>query len=46
MLFLVYILDITDPLFTLVITPGFYLHHKKVGYHDPASGSSEADDGL
>jgi len=27
MLFLAPILDSADPLFALVITPGFYLHH-------------------
>jgi len=31
-------LDNADPLFTMVITPGFYLHHKKVVDQDLASG--------
>jgi len=32
-------LDNADPLFALVITPGFYLHHVEVADQDPASGS-------
>jgi len=32
-------LDIVDLLFTLVVTPGFYLHHMEVADQDPASGS-------
>jgi len=36
--FLVSTLDNADPLFTLVITPGFYLHHAEAGNQDPAKG--------
>jgi len=32
-------LDNANPLFALVITPGFYLHHVEVADRDPASGS-------
>jgi len=32
-----------NPLFTLVITQGFYLHHLEVVDQDPASGSLWAD---
>jgi len=33
-------LENADPLFTLVITPGFYLHYVEVAAdQDPASGS-------
>jgi len=38
--FLVSTHDNADPLFTLVITPGFYLHHVEIVDQDPASGSS------
>jgi len=31
--------DNADPLFTLVITPGFYQHHVEVVDQDPVSGS-------
>jgi len=37
-LFLALTLDNADPLFALVITPGFYLHHIKMADQDPASG--------
>jgi len=38
--FLAPTLDINaDPLFALVIAPGFYLHHVVVVDQDPASGS-------
>jgi len=30
-------LDTADPLFTLVIIQGFYLHHVEVANQDPAS---------
>jgi len=30
--------DNADPLFTLVITSGFYLHHVEAANQDPASG--------
>jgi len=36
-------LDNADPLFALVITRGFYLHHVEVADQDPASGSLRAD---
>jgi len=36
MAFLAPILDNADPLFALVITPGFYLHHVEVADQDPA----------
>jgi len=36
-------LDNANPLFALVITPGFYLHHVEVADRDPASGSLYAD---
>jgi len=39
MLFMAPTLDNADPLFALVITPGFYLHHVEVADKDPASGS-------
>jgi len=39
MRFLVSFLDNADPLFALVITPGFYLHHLEVADQDSASGS-------
>jgi len=32
-------LDNGVPHFTMVITPGFYLHHVEVAYQDPASDS-------
>jgi len=32
-------LDNVDPLFALVITPGFYMHHIKVTDQDSASDS-------
>jgi len=32
-------IDNPDPHFTLVITPGFYLHHVDMVDQDPASGS-------
>jgi len=32
-------LDNADPLFALVITPGFYRHHVEVADKDPASDS-------
>jgi len=32
-------LDIADPLFAQVITPGFYLHRQELADQDPASGS-------
>jgi len=32
-------LENADPLFTLVITPGFYLHYIEVMNENPASGS-------
>jgi len=35
--FLTTTVDNADPLFALVITPGFYLHHIKVTDQDPAS---------
>jgi len=38
MTFLVPTLDIDDPLFALVITTSFYLHHVDVAAQDPASG--------
>jgi len=31
--------SLSDPLFALVTTPGFYLHHVEVEDQDPASGS-------
>jgi len=37
------IIDIADPLFTLVIIPGFYLHHVEVVDQNPASGSLYAN---
>jgi len=37
--FLVPTLDNADPLFALVTTPGYYLHHVEVADQDPASGS-------
>jgi len=37
--FLAPTLDNADPLFALVIKPGFYLHHVEVADLDPASGS-------
>jgi len=37
--FLLPTLDNADPLFALVITAGFYLHHVEVADQDPASGS-------
>jgi len=33
------ILDNADPLFALLITPGFYLHHVEVADQRQASGS-------
>jgi len=36
-------LDNANPLFALVITPGFYLHHVEVADQDSASGSLQAD---
>jgi len=39
MFFLAPILDNDDPLFALVITPGFYLHHVEVADQDLANGS-------
>jgi len=32
-------LDDTDPLFALVMKPGFYLHHIEVADQDPAFSS-------
>jgi len=37
MTFLKITLDNADPLFALVITPGFYLHHVEVADQNPAS---------
>jgi len=39
MLSLVPVLDNADPLFALVIAPGFYLHQIEGANQDPASGS-------
>jgi len=39
MSFLALTFDNADPLFALVITPGFYLHHVEVADQDAASGS-------
>jgi len=41
--FIVPTLDNAYPLFALVITPGFYLHHVEVANQDPASDSLYAD---
>jgi len=40
--FLVPTLDNADPLFALVITPGFYLHHVEVAKQHSAGGSLKA----
>jgi len=37
--FLAPTLDNADPLFALVITPGFYPHHVEVADQDPVRGS-------
>jgi len=39
MSFLTPTLDNADPLFALVVTPGFYQHHVEVADQDPARGS-------
>jgi len=36
--FLAPTLDYADPIFILVITPGFYMHNEEVADQDPASG--------
>jgi len=36
-------LDNADPLFALMITSGFYLHHVEVADQDSASSSLKAD---
>jgi len=41
--FLAPTLDNADPLFGLVITPDFYLHHVEVVDQDPASDSLKAN---
>jgi len=41
--FLAPTLDNVNPLFVLVMTPGFYLLHVEVADQDPASGSLYAD---
>jgi len=43
-LFLAPTLDIADPLFALMMTPGLYLPHLEVADQDPASGSLYDDD--
>jgi len=40
--FLAPTLDNADPLFALVIPPGFYQHHVEVADQDPASGNLQA----
>jgi len=40
--FLTPTLDNADPLFALVITPGFYVHQVEVADQNPASGSGSA----
>jgi len=41
--FLALTLDSADPFFSLVLKPGFYLHHAEVTDEDPACGSPQAD---